>query len=210
MLYSHIINIHIYTYTCRIHFDAILKTSEDFFKKIYFSLYLKGCVREEVGDWIKTATYWPSKPLRTSPCVLLVLLGCSTGGLGAKPLWNMFSFQHLLINWSGLQTNWLSVLTELYNSSIALTISLEWHVWSSSNGNNCHAVHRSLSCGASIYDYHGILPCPILSAKPTYAISSHNCHRNASLPLSLEWHFWPGRRSIYNKWSNRSICNNSL
>ena len=40
---------HIYAYTRRIHIDAIIKTSEDFFKKIYFSLYLKGlCVR---GIW---------------------------------------------------------------------------------------------------------------------------------------------------------------
>ena len=31
------------------------------------------------------------------------------------------------------------------------TQSLEWHVWSSSSGNNCHAVHRSLSSGASVY-----------------------------------------------------------
>ena len=78
------------------------------------------------------------------------------------------------------------------------TQSLEWHVWSSSSGNNCHAVHRSLSSGASVYDYRWILPCPILSAKPSYAISSHNCHRNVSLPPSLKWHVWPGRRSIYN------------
>ena len=28
----------------------------------------------------------------------------------------------------------------------------------------------------------GILPCPIFSAKPTYTISSHNCHRNVSPP----------------------------
>ena len=32
------------------------------------------------------------------------------------------------------------------------TQSLEWHVWSSSSGNNCHAVHRSLSSGASVYE----------------------------------------------------------
>ena len=32
------------------------------------------------------------------------------------------------------------------------TQSLEWHVWSSSNGNNCYAVHRSLSSGASVYE----------------------------------------------------------
>ena len=41
MLYSHIIKMHIYPYTCRIHIDTI-KTSKDFFKKIYLSLYLKG------------------------------------------------------------------------------------------------------------------------------------------------------------------------
>ena len=48
--------------------------------------------------------------------------------------------------------NWLPVFIELYNRSIAHSISLEWHVWSSSSGNNCHAVHRSLSSGASVYD----------------------------------------------------------
>ena len=53
---------------------------------------------------------------------------------------------------TGLQTNWLRVFTELYNSSIAHSISLEWHNWSSSSVNNCHAVHRSLSSGASVYD----------------------------------------------------------
>ena len=50
-------------------------------------------------------------------------------------------------------THWLPVPTELYNSSIAHSIahSLKWHVWSSSCGNNCHAFHRSLSYGASVY-----------------------------------------------------------
>ena len=32
------------------------------------------------------------------------------------------------------------------------TQSLEWHIWSSSSGNNCHAAHRSLSSGASVCD----------------------------------------------------------
>ena len=32
------------------------------------------------------------------------------------------------------------------------TQSLEWHVWSSSSGNNCHAVQMSLSSGASVYE----------------------------------------------------------
>ena len=48
-----------------------------------------------------------------------------------------------------------SVLTELYNSSTPTqlpTRSLEWHDWPSSSGNNCHAVHRSLSSAASVYE----------------------------------------------------------
>ena len=50
--------------------------------------------------------------------------------------------------------------------NMQLPPSLEWHVCSSSSGNNCHAVHRSLSSGASLCDGTvGFLPCPILSAK---------------------------------------------
>ena len=48
-----------------------------------------------------------------------------------------------------------SVLTELYISSTPTwspTRSLKSHVWSSSSGNNCHAVHRSLSSSASVYE----------------------------------------------------------
>ena len=53
--------------------------------------------------------------------------------------------------------------------NMQLPPSLEWHVWSSSSGNNCHAVHRSPSSGASVFE-----PCPVLSAKLDYAISSHH------------------------------------
>ena len=51
-------------------------------------------------------------------------------------------------------------------SEYALPPCLEWHVWPSSSGNDCHAVHRSLSSGASLCDGTvAFLPCPILSAK---------------------------------------------
>ena len=50
-----------------------------------------------------------------------------------------------------ISSNSVQSPTELYNSSTP-TQSLEWHVWSSSSGNNCHAVHRSLSSGASVYE----------------------------------------------------------
>ena len=114
------------------------------------------------GNWRPntTATYWPPHSYghqRFFP----VLQGCSTGGLGAQlsdECW--LSLPHLVS-----KTKWLPVFTELYNSSIAHSIfphnwpseyalppSLEWRVWSSSNGNNCHAVHGSLSSSASVCD----------------------------------------------------------
>ena len=77
----------------------------------------------------------------------------------------VFLYRIFSLNSSDPQTNWLPVFTELYNSSIthsisphnwlseyALPPSLEWLVWSSLSGNNCHAVHRSLSSGASVCD----------------------------------------------------------
>ena len=57
-------------------------------------------------------------------------------------------------------------------SEYALPPSLEWHVWSSSSGNNCHAIHRSLSSSASLCDGTvAFLPCPILAAKLYFTIS---------------------------------------
>ena len=93
--------------------------------------------------------------------VLLVLQGCPTGGPGAQLSAGWWlSLPHLVSNSFGLQlTDFLS--TPSYIIVQLPTQSLEWHVWSSSSGNNCHAVHRSLSFGALVWVYHGILPCPI-------------------------------------------------
>ena len=46
-----------------------------------------------------------------------VLLGCSTGGLGPSLSGCWFSRPHLISNSFDLQTNWLPVFTEVYNSS---------------------------------------------------------------------------------------------
>ena len=144
---------------------------------MYLSLYWKSCECERELETTKTATYWSPQPLRTSPCVVLVLLYCSTGSLGAQPLWDMFSSQHLLTNWSPNSLRgpkgpfcWVVAFstTSFSNSSDlqltdflfppsyiivqSPTQSLEWHVWLSSSGNNCHAIHRSLSSGASVYE----------------------------------------------------------
>ena len=56
---------------------------------------------------------------------------------------------------TGTGTVLTSVLTELYNSSTPTrshTRFLKSHVWSSWSANNCHAVHRSLSSDASVYE----------------------------------------------------------
>ena len=63
---------------------------------------------------------------------------------------------------SDLQLNSSSNSTELYNRSTP-TRSLKSNVQSSSSGNNCHAVQRSLSSGESLYSGTvGPSPCPIL------------------------------------------------
>ena len=116
------INMHIYTYTCRIHIDTIIKTSKDFFKKIYLSVYLKGlCVWEGVGDQTELQ-YIDSHSYGYQHCVFLVLQGCSTRGPGVHSAGCGLSLPLLVTNRFGLQTNWLPVFTELYNSSIAHSI----------------------------------------------------------------------------------------
>ena len=91
----------------------------------------------------------------------------SVGGPEGPSAWRGFPYHTSPLT----PTVWLLALTELYNSS-TLTQSLEWHVWSSSSWNNCHAVHRSLSSGASVCSGTvGPSPSPILSAELTSAIS---------------------------------------
>ena len=103
----------------------------------------------------------------------------SSGPLGPFGLmW--LSLPHLVYNSSPTVTA-TSVLTELYNSPTSTqspTRFLESHVWSSLSGNNSHAVHTSLSSGASVYECTmGIFYLvPFRQPISVHAISSHNCH----------------------------------
>ena len=67
---------------------------------------------------------------------------CSPTPLGAGFIYRILSPTGLV----STLTDFLSSLSYIIVQSP--TQSLEWHVWSSSSGNNCHAVHRSLSSGA--------------------------------------------------------------
>ena len=123
------------------------------------------------------------------------------------------SLPHLVYNSvRSLTVTATSVLTELYNSPTPTqspTRFLESHVWSSLSGNNCHAVHRSLSSDASVNECTmGIfLPRPISSANfrshdfLSYllleCVTSFQC-------ITLELHFWPGWRPKYIKSSGQS------
>ena len=124
-----------------------MKTSDTVLRKIYLSLYLK-CVRGSC------------RPNRNCNILTLTLMAISVVSfsfsraaqpeargptlLGAGFLYRILS--------PTLRSPKLTDFTELCNSSIARSVSLEWHVCSSSSGNNCHAVHWSLSSGASVYD----------------------------------------------------------
>ena len=81
---------------------------------------------------------------------------------------------------------------------VSLQLSLEWPVWSSSSGNNCHAVHMSLSSGASVYEctMGNFYLVPFHQPISAHAISSHNWHWNVSLPSGASpWMaFWAGSK----------------
>ena len=82
---------------------------------------------------------------------------------------------------------------------VSLPQTLERPVWSSSSGNNCHPVQRSLSSGASVYESimgFFFTSSHFISQFPTTRFplitSIRMCH---FLPVHpLEWHFWPGQQ----------------
>ena len=126
---------------------SLKKYTSHFIERVRKGL-LKVLLWEEVGDRTElqyidpTPLLWPSA----------LCLSRSPGLFNRRPSLLDAGFLYRILSPTGLQTPWLPVFIELYNSSIAHLVSLEWHVWFSSSGNNCHAVHRSLSSSASVYD----------------------------------------------------------
>ena len=111
----------------------------------------------------------------------------STGGPRAQlsaECW--LALPHLVSNSSALQlVDFLSTPSYIIVQSPTQspTQSLEWHVWSSSNGNNCHAVQRSLSSGASVYEcIMGFYLVPFHQPNPPTLFLSITGHWNVSLP----------------------------
>ena len=87
----------------------------------------------------------------TTSCLQLVWSPIQLEVLRAPSAGCWLSLPHLVSYSSDLQLpDFLSSLSYIIVKSF--TQSLEWHVWSSSSGNNCHAVHGSLPSGASVYE----------------------------------------------------------
>ena len=185
----------------------IITTHKDdatqFLEKYTSHFIWKGCVWEGVGDRTELQHIDPHS-YGHQRCVFLILQGCSTGGPGTLFAGCWLSLPHLVTNGSGLQTNWLPIFTELYNSSIAHSISppdwpsecvtstvfgmacliiIKWKYVMQFTGHS-FPVYQSVSVP---WDFNPVPYCQPDSPMPM----------EYSLPPSLEWHVWRGRRSIY-------------
>ena len=213
------------------HNDTIINTSEDFFKKYISHIICNVCVWERFGDWTKTAIYWPpilwpsALCLSRSPGLLnrrpggplcwLSLLHLITNWSGPQTPSGVprapsagwwLSLPHLLSDFSGPQlTDFLSSPSYIIVQSPTQspTQSLEWHVWSSWSGNNCHAVQRSLSSGASVNEcIMGFYLVSFLRPNPPTRFLSITGHWNVSLPYGASlWNGMFGRaEGQYTTW----------
>ena len=188
-------------------------------KRVTQSLRVRGSWRPNI-----TEIFWPRSYGRQR-CVFLVLHGCSTGALAflttsrlPPQLYSAVSTG--LLNLTDQNSTVLCSIRQPYitfklprgdmdtppqllpissDRDVSLPLSLEWPVWSSSSGNNCHLVQRSLSSGALVYESimgffftssHFISQFPPTRFPLITAIRM--CH---FLPVHyLEWHFLPGQQ----------------
>ena len=119
-------------------------------------------------------------------------LSCSPVLLNRRPGGSAFcwlSLPHLVSNSSGPQ------LTDFLSPPSYIIVQFPLNLW---NGMfDCHQVEitvmqftrHSLPVHQSECTM-GFLPCPIFLAPSAYAISSHNCHQNVSLPSGAS--LWNG------------------
>ena len=178
---------------------------------MYLSLYCKGSKRvtqgftERESETEQNCNIWPSSLcLSRSPGLLNrrpTLLGAafstasyhqlvwSTNSIGVPecPFGRVWlSLPHRVSNSSDLQLSYfLSSLSYIIVQSLTQspTQSLEWHVWSSSSGNNCHAVQWLLSSGASVYEcIMGFYLFSFRQPNPPTWFLSMTGHWNVSLP----------------------------
>ena len=164
------------------------KTQEDFFIK-YFTSHFICKVSKKVtqslrgrgaGDWTLLKYFDPE--VMAVSVVFLVLHGCSTGALAFLTTSRLPPQLYSPVSTGSLNPTSRPYITFKLpradmdtpprllpisgDRDVSLPLSLEWPVWSSSSGNNCHPVQRPLSSGASVYEsiMGSFLPRPISSA----------------------------------------------
>ena len=171
------------------------------------------------GSWRPyiTEIFWPQSYGRQR-CVFLVLHGCSTGALvfltTCRPpppptvllalllaclpsvqFVGLIFYLQTPMRWYGHASTPPQLLPISSDRDVSLPLPLEWPVWSSSSGNNCHAVQRSLSSYESIMGFFFTSSHFISQFPPTWfslITAIRMCH---FLPVHhLEWHFWPGQQ----------------
>ena len=138
-------------------------------------------------SWVSKSTGVPRAP--SAGCgfpyhisSLTRLISSSISGPRAPFAGRWLSLPHLVSDFSGPQLVWLPV-SPSYIIVQSPTQSLEWHVWSSSSGNNCHAVQRPLSSGASVYEFiMGFYIVPFRQPNLPTQFLSITGHWNVSLP----------------------------
>ena len=168
------------------------------FTKIYLSLCFVFCVWEGTGDRTELQHIDPHSIGHYRVSFLFSYDQLGAWGptlLGAGFLYRILSPTGLVflssLSYMIVQspTQYLAITG---HRDVSLPLSLEWHVWLSSSGNNCHAVHRSLSSGASVYD------CTARFKLDPYCQADSPTLMEYALLPSLEWNVWRSQRSIYN------------
>ena len=129
---------------------------------------------------------------------------CSIGGLRASSAGCWSSLPHLVSNWSGFQ-NWLNFLcTELYNSSTPtqyLPITGHRNMYFRRLWNGMFDRHRAeitvMQFTGHSLPVHQFVTVPWDFNPVPYCQSSSPTPMEYETSASLEWHAWPGWRSIY-------------
>ena len=127
-------------------------------------LVLHGCLTGALAFLITSR-------LSLSPTILLVLNSTRLSACLVElncPLFNSSALYYLQtpMRWYGHTSMPSQLLPISSDRDVSLPLPLKWPVWSSSSGNNCHAVQRSLFSSASVYEsiMGFFLPRPISSA----------------------------------------------
>ena len=138
-----------------------------------------------------------------------VLLGCSTGGPAPSLSGCWFSLPHLISNSSDPQNSLNFLWTELYNSSTptqSLPITGHWNMHFGRLWMACLIVIEAeitvMQFTGHSPPVHQFVTVPWDFNPVPYCQPSSPTQMEYALQPSLEWHVWPGQRSIYYRMSH--------